>query len=63
MIQPAERAKDKIHGKNPEKTYMDDSLRMSRLTYGNVRSGRENGLFPLTLLGNERKYVLYSSDF
>lgn len=63
MIQPAECAKEKIHGKNPGKTYMDDSLRMSRLTYGTVRGGRENGLFPLTLLGNERKYVLYSSDF
>lgn len=63
MIQSAERAKEKIHGKNPEKTYMDDSLRVSRLTYGTVQRGRENGLFPLTLLGNERKYVLYRSYF
>ena len=62
MIQPAERAKEKIHDKNPEKTYMDDSLRCEQINVWDCPMWTGKWALP-TLLGNERKYVLYTSDF
>lgn len=63
MIQPAEQAKEKIKGKNPEKLTIGDPLLVSRLMWGAVQCGWESGLFHGLYLETKESMYSITSDF